>query len=321
MLRFQELSQTFSEYFNRKHFPDYPETLYGAASYMLEESGKHIRPVLCLLGNELFGTIQPDTWKIASALEIFHSFTLIHDDIMDKAPLRRGKATVHAKFNEPTALLAGDVMLLKAYEYLNETDSKHAQILIRLLNKTGREICEGQQLDMDFENTTSVSLDRYLQMIELKTAVFLAASLRMGAVAAGAGEIDQENIYAFGKNLGLAFQVQDDWLDSFGDPSTFGKQKGGDILANKKTFLLLMALEKSGPGDKKVIQELLLSSAPDKVERMIGIYRKAGVDQVAQANKKIYMEKAESHLGQVRVPDANKEPLRELARYLLEREN
>jgi geranylgeranyl diphosphate synthase type II len=158
-------------------------------------------------------------------------------------------------------------------------------------------------------------------MIELKTAVFLAASLRMGAVAAGAGEIDQENIYAFGKNLGLAFQVQDDWLDSFGDPSTFGKQKGGDILANKKTFLLLMALEKSGPGDKKAIQELLLSSAPDKVERMIGIYRKAGVDQVAQANKKIYMEKAESHLGQVRVPDANKEPLRELARYLLEREN
>ena len=148
-----------------------------------------------------------------------------------------------------------------------------------------------------------------------------SASLQMGAVAAGAGEIDQQNIYAFGINLGLAFQVQDDWLDSFGNPSTFGKQKGGDILANKKTFLLLMALEKSGPGEKKVIQELLLSSAPDKVERMIGIYRKVGVDRMAQTTKTIYMEKAESHLEQVRVPDANKDPLRELAIYLLERES
>jgi geranylgeranyl diphosphate synthase type II len=272
------------------------------------------------MGNELFGAIQPDTWKIATALELFHNFTLIHDDIMDRAPLRRGRPTVHAKYNEPTALLAGDVMLLQSYEYLIDTDPKYARLLIRLLNKTGAEVCEGQQLDMDFEQRDGVSLDEYLHMIELKTAVFLAASLRMGAMVAGAGEEDLDHIYAFGKNLGLAFQVQDDWLDSFGDPSTFGKLLGGDILANKKTFLLLKALENAGPSEKKIIRELLISSEPDKVERMIGLYRQTGVDQAAQEAKKNYMGKAYMHLRSILVPEKNKEPLRELAGYLLERD-
>ncbi|MDP9042187.1 MAG: polyprenyl synthetase family protein, partial [Bacteroidota bacterium] len=210
MKRFQELSQDFSAYFNKKHFPEKPQNLYHSANYMLEDGGKRIRPVLCLMGNELFGDIQPDSWKIATALELFHNFTLIHDDIMDNAPLRRGKSTVHAKYGESTALLAGDVMLLQAYEYLNETDSKYVQTLIGLLNKTGREVCEGQQLDMDFEKTISISLDQYLHMIELKTAVLLAASLQMGAISGGAGWTEQQHIYNFGKNLGLAFQVQDD---------------------------------------------------------------------------------------------------------------
>jgi geranylgeranyl diphosphate synthase type II len=319
-LRFQELSQAFTEYFNRKHFPDRPETLYGAASYMLEDGGKRIRPLLCLMGNELFGPIQPDTWKIATALELFHNFTLIHDDIMDKAPLRRGRQTVHAKYNESTALLAGDVMLLQSYEYLNDTDPKYVRLLIRVLNKTGAEVCEGQQMDMDFEQRDAVGLDDYLQMIELKTAVFLAASLRMGAMVAGAGEEDQDHIYAFGKNLGLAFQVQDDWLDSFGNPSTFGKQLGGDILANKKTFLLLKALENAGPSEKKIIRELQTSPQPDKVERMIGMYRQTRVDQAAQEAKKNYMEKAYMHLRSIRVSEKNMEPLKELAAYLLERD-
>ncbi len=320
MLRFQELSQTFSEYFNKKHFPDHPETLYGAASYMLEDGGKRIRPVLCLLGNELFGSIHPDTWKIAVALELFHNFTLIHDDIMDKAPLRRGKATVHARFNESTALLAGDVMLLQAYEYLNETEPEHVHTLIRILNKTGREVCEGQQLDMDFEKTISISLDQYLHMIALKTAVFLAASLQMGAVVAGAGEADQQNIYAFGKNLGLAFQVQDDYLDTFGNPEKFGKQRGGDILANKKTILLVKALETASQEQKQEIMELLLYSGPDKVERITTIFQGLGVDQAAQAAKKNYMERAAIHLDNIQVPDQNKIALKELAVYLLERD-
>jgi geranylgeranyl diphosphate synthase, type II len=319
-LRFQELSKEFTSYFNQKHFPDHPETLYGAASYMLEDGGKRIRPLLCLMGNELFGTIQPDSWKIATALELFHNFTLIHDDIMDKAPLRRGRATVHSKYNESTALLAGDVMLLQSYEYLNATDSTSVHAIISLLNKTGAQVCEGQQMDMDFEKKETVSLDQYLYMIELKTAVFLAASLRMGAMVAGAGEGDQKNIYAFGKNLGLAFQVQDDWLDSFGDPSTFGKQRGGDILANKKTFLLVQALEKANAGQKQSIRHLLQHSEPDKVERMMDLFRATGVDKAAQDAKQAYMESAYSHLGSINVPEKNKTPLRELADYLLKRE-
>jgi geranylgeranyl diphosphate synthase type II len=320
MERFQQLSKEFNSYFNKKHFPDKPETLYGAASYMIGEGGKRIRPVLCLLGNELFGPIQPDAWKAAAALEIFHNFTLIHDDIMDKAPLRRGRATVHAKYNEPTALLAGDVMLLQSYEYLNETSLNHVQELFRLLNKTGREVCEGQQLDMDFEKPVFITQDQYLHMIELKTAVFLAASLRMGAIIAGASEENQENIYAFGKNLGLAFQVQDDWLDSFGNPSTFGKQKGGDILANKKTFLLVHAMENAGEAEKRKIQELLQTDIPDKVERMIEIFRATGSDQAAETAKIKYMEKAGAHLEMITVPFENKVALREIATYLLERE-
>jgi geranylgeranyl diphosphate synthase, type II len=320
MSRFQELSQEFSSYFNKKHFPDQPESLYGAASYMLEDGGKRIRPVLCLLGNELFSPIKPDTWKIAIAIELFHNFTLIHDDIMDKAPLRRGKPTVHAKYDESTALLAGDVMLLQSYEYLNETDSNHVQSLIRLLNKTGREVCEGQQLDMDFEKTASISLSQYLHMIELKTAVFLAGSLQMGAVVAGAGETDQQNVYNFGKNLGLAFQVQDDWLDTFGNPSTFGKQRGGDIMANKKTFLMVKALESALPDQKQELMELLLYTGPDKVERMTAIYQSTGVDQAAQEVKNYYMGKAFSHLESIDVPSARKASLNELAVYLLERD-
>jgi geranylgeranyl diphosphate synthase, type II len=318
--RFQELSQEFSVYFNKRHFPEKPETLYGAASYMLEDGGKRIRPVLCLLGNELFGPIQNDSWKIAAALELFHNFTLVHDDIMDKAPIRRGKATVHTKYSESTALLAGDVMLVQAYEYLNETDPKYSPLLIRLLNKTGREVCEGQQLDMDFEKTDFIGLEQYMQMIELKTSVLLAGSLQMGAIVAAASEGDQKHIYSFGINLGLAFQVQDDWLDSFGNPSTFGKRRGGDILANKKTFLLVYAMEKSGVVGKKAILELLKSQEEDKVDRMIGIYLDCGVDLAAQVAKRKYVEKAYSHLESIPVPDSRKSSLMELSEYLMQRE-
>lgn len=319
MSRFQELSQEFTNYFNKKYFPEKPESLYGAAHYMLEDGGKRIRPVLCLLGNELFGPVKADTWKMAVALELFHNFTLIHDDIMDKAPLRRGRATVHAVYNESTALLAGDVMLLQAYDYLNETDPKYAQSLIRLLNKTGREVCEGQQLDMDFEKNASISLSEYLHMIELKTAVLLACSLQMGAIAAGAGQSDQQLIFEFGRNLGLAFQVQDDWLDVFGDPSAFGKLKGGDIIANKKTFLLVKALESASPERKQELTELLIYAGTDKVERVTSIYLESGVGRAAEEAKNFYMEKAYANLEGISVPDERKNALKELAGYLLER--
>ncbi|MCG7858952.1 polyprenyl synthetase family protein, partial [Flavihumibacter sediminis] len=181
-------------------------------------------PVCCLMGNELFDEILPDTWQVATAIELFHNFTLIHDDIMDKAPLRRGLETVHIKYGEPTALLAGDVMLVVAYDYLNKVKSPHYHRLVSLFNTTAKEVCEGQQLDMDFEKQDTVSLDAYLHMIELKTSVLLAASLKLGAILGGAGEGNLHHIYEFGKNLGIAFQVQDDYLDCFGDPAKFGKQ-------------------------------------------------------------------------------------------------
>lgn len=319
MKRFPELSTAFLKHFNTKHFPDQPSGLYDAASYMLGAGGKRIRPVLCLMGNELFTDIQPDAWKVATAIELFHNFTLIHDDIMDKAPLRRGSPTVHARYNESSALLAGDVLLLRAYEYLNTTDPHNLQILISLLNQTGRQVCEGQQLDMDYENSATVTLVNYLHMIELKTAVFLAGSLRMGSIVGGADETDQLHVYEFGKNLGLAFQVQDDWLDAFGDPEKFGKQTGGDIIQNKKTFLLVQALELAGAQQKKEMLHLLDYSGPDKVEKMLTLFTACGVDKAAALAQQNYLEQALVHLDSVSVPPERKIPLKELADYLLQR--
>ncbi|MFI5124617.1 MAG: polyprenyl synthetase family protein [Chitinophagales bacterium] len=319
MKRFQELSHAFLKHFNTRHFPDQPSGLYEAASYMLGAGGKRIRPVLCLMGNELFANIHADAWKTATAIELFHNFTLIHDDIMDKAPLRRGNATVHAKYNESSALLAGDVMLLRAYGYLNTTEPGRVQMLISLLNEVGRQVCEGQQMDMDFESMDSVPLIGYLQMIELKTAVLLAASLRMGALIGGAGEDDQRNLYAFGKHLGLAFQVQDDWLDAFGDPEKFGKKTGGDIIQNKKTFLLLKALESADARQKKEILRLLEYTGPDKVEKMLVLFSACGVDKAAQKAQQHYFDQALTDLGHISVPSERKTPLKEMAAYLLQR--
>src|SRR5579871_2155319 len=245
MKSFEELSEQFLERFNTKHFPAQPENLYEPADYFLGIGGKRIRPVMCLMGNELFDNINEDAYHVATAIELFHNFTLIHDDIMDKAPLRRGRQTVHEKYGEPTALLSGDVMLVVAYDYLNKINTSYLHKIIHLFNKTAREVCEGQQWDMDFEKQQNVSLEEYLKMIELKTSVLLAASLQMGAILGGAGDGNQKHLYGFGKNIGMAFQVQDDYLDAFGDPEKFGKQTGGDIAANKKTFLLIKAMEQA----------------------------------------------------------------------------
>src|SRR2546423_3604252 len=264
MQSFELLLQKFSLYFDKRHFPAEPASLYEPNEYFLKLGGKRIRPVLCLMANELFDEINPDTWNVANAIELFHNFTLIHDDIMDKAPLRRGMQTVHEKFGESTALLAGDVMLVTAYDYLNKISGKYVFTVISLFNKTAREVCEGQQLDMEFaqrdpegEVKDYVSFDEYMQMIELKTSVLLAASLKLGAILGGAGLRNQDLVYQFGKKLGIAFQIQDDYLDAFGDPKKFGKQPGGDIKANKKTFLLLHALETTSASQKKELIRLL----------------------------------------------------------------
>lgn len=320
MYSFQALTKEFSERFNTRHFPATVPALYEPAEYFLSIGGKRIRPVMCMMANELFGTIHPDAWHVANAIELFHNFTLIHDDIMDKAPLRRGVPTVHTKYNEPTAVLAGDVMIVVAYEYLNKINTAYLHKILSIFNKTAREVCEGQQLDMDFENKALVTMDEYLHMITLKTSVLLAASLQMGCILGGSGEGNQEHLYAFGKNLGIAFQVQDDYLDAFGDPEKFGKQAGGDIRANKKTFLLVRALETANELQRNELLRLMKENPPDKVERTLDLFKACEIDLWSKDLKERYRKKALQHLDEIAVISARKKPLRELADFLMQRD-
>jgi geranylgeranyl diphosphate synthase type II len=321
MNSFEDLSTAFSERFSIDHFPAQPSSLYDPNRYFLKLGGKRVRPVLCLMGNELFDEIADDAWHVATAIELFHNFTLIHDDIMDKAPLRRGMQTVHEKYGDSTALLAGDVMLVAAYEYLNRISSRYAKNINSLFNRTAKEVCEGQQLDMDFEKHQNVGLDAYLNMISLKTSVLLAASLKMGAIIGGALDRNQNLLYEFGRKLGLAFQVQDDYLDAFGDPEKFGKQVGGDIKANKKTFLLIHALETASPSEKEELEHLLQSNDDKKVDGVLNIFKQCKVDEWAKALKEQYSTEAFQHLDDVAVVSKRKEPLKELAAFLVQREH
>ncbi len=320
MHSFSTLSEKFNTYFSVRHFPDKPVSLYDPAEYFLGLGGKRVRPVICLMGNELFDEIHDDAYSVAAAIELFHNFTLIHDDIMDKAPLRRGMQTVHEKYGDATALLSGDVMLVVAYDYLNKIQTNHLHKVIRLFNKTAREVCEGQQMDMDFEKRETVQLDEYLQMITLKTSVLIAASLKLGAILGGASEGNQNHLYEFGKNLGIAFQVQDDYLDAFGDPKKFGKQVGGDILANKKTFLTIHALEKCDDAQRATLLNLMETNPADKVEQVLKIYRDCGVDKWAFDLKEQYLNLAFKHLEDTAVVSTRKQPLQELAQFLVQRD-
>ncbi len=320
MHSFKDLVTEFGNYFAVRHFPEQPASLYDPNEYFLSWGGKRIRPVMCLMGNELFDEIHADTWQLATAIELFHNFTLIHDDIMDAAPLRRGMETVHLKYGESTALLAGDVMLIRAYDYLNKINPQYLHRILHLFNTTAREVCEGQQIDMDFEKMETVSLDAYIRMISLKTSVLLAASLEMGAILGGASEGNCRHIYDFGKNLGIAFQVQDDYLDAFGDPEKFGKDVGGDIRQNKKTFLLLHALEVATPAQKKELENLMQENPPDKVAKVLAIFRECNIDAWARELKDKYLQTALEHLEAIAVRSVRKEPLEELANFLIQRE-
>lgn len=317
MQSFESLSKQFAEKFETRHFPEQPVSLYEPNEYFLKLGGKRIRPVLCLMGNELFDEIIPEAWNAATAIELFHNFTLIHDDIMDKAPLRRGKQTVHTKYNESTALLAGDVMMVKAYEYLNKINANSLNRVLSLFNKMAVDVCEGQQMDMDYESQNDVGINDYLKMIELKTSVALAASLKIGALLGGGGERNQNLLYEFGKKLGIAFQVQDDYLDAFGDGSKTGKQVGGDILANKKTFLLIHAME----SHKKELDKLIKDDPADKVQKVLSVYKDCKADEWALELKNKYFDEALDHLEDIAVLSNRKEPLKELALFLVQRDH
>ncbi len=321
MHSFKDLSVLFSKHFDKNHFPSSPNNLYEPCNYFLQIGGKRIRPALCLLGNELFDEIHIDSYHIATAVELFHNFTLVHDDMMDAATLRRGMQTVHTKYNSNVALLSGDVMLIKAYQYINKIQPQYLQSILQLFNKTAIEVCEGQQLDMDFENQTQVSLNEYIKMIELKTSVLLAAALQMGAIIGGASEGNCNHLYQFGLSLGIAFQIQDDYLDAFGDPEKFGKQVGGDIKQNKKTFLLLHSLEVANKTQKTSLTDLMKNNPPNKVEEILKIFTECNVQEWTKNLKQKYFDLALQHLEDIAVVSFRKKPLIELAHYLIDRQH
>ena len=318
---FKELVAEFGTRFGVAQFPAAPASLYEPGEYFLSIGGKRIRPILCVLGNELFSEITEDAWSLATAIELFHNFTLIHDDMMDAAALRRGMQTVHTKYGDNTALLTGDVMLIRAYEKLQNINPAYLPKILSLFNTTAREVCEGQQLDMDFEKMPSVTLDAYIHMITLKTSVLLAASLEMGAILGGATPGNCKHLYEFGKNLGIAFQIQDDYLDAFGDPEKFGKEVGGDIRQNKKTFLLLHALEVATPDQRSKLDTLLASNGPDKVPQVMDIFKACNVDAWAIELKEKYLQMALANLEDIAVTSTRKTALLSLANYLMQREN
>jgi geranylgeranyl diphosphate synthase type II len=318
---FKELVAEFGTRFGVAQFPAAPASLYEPGEYFLSIGGKRIRPILCVLGNELFSDINEDAWSLATAIELFHNFTLIHDDMMDAAALRRGMQTVHTKYGDNTALLTGDVMLIRAYEKLQTINQAYLPKILSLFNTTAREVCEGQQLDMDFEKMQSVTLDAYIHMITLKTSVLLAASLEMGAILGGATPGNCKHLYEFGKNLGIAFQIQDDYLDAFGDPEKFGKEVGGDIRQNKKTFLLLHALEVATPDQRAKLDTLLASNGPEKVPQVMELFKACNVDAWAIELKEKYLQMALANLEDIAVTSTRKTALLSLANYLMQREN
>ena len=297
-----------------------PENLYSPIEYTMEFGGKRIRPILLLISYQLFNDNIERAFSPAKAIEIFHNFTLLHDDIMDKAPLRRGKITVHKKWNNNIAILSGDVMMIHAYQLLTQVESKYLKTILNIFNKAAIEVCEGQQWDMDFESTDDVLLIDYMKMIEFKTAVLLAASLKIGAVLADANDKDQNHLYEFGLNMGIAFQLKDDLLDVFGTSKLFGKKIGGDILANKKTFLYLKALQISDLSTKLKLKKLYISENENdtKVEKVKKIFVDLNIKKHTLDLMKAYYIKAMKHLDAI--DSDKKSPLIDFADKLMQRD-
>ncbi|MBS1645439.1 MAG: polyprenyl synthetase family protein [Bacteroidetes bacterium] len=296
-----------------------PESLYEPCRYLLGLGGKRIRPVLCLMAAELFAEISEDAWQAALAIELFHNFTLVHDDIMDHAPLRRGQATIHARNGLTAGILCGDVLCIAAYQHLGQIRNTLPTILA-IFNQTALEVCEGQQLDMDFESKTQVSVADYVNMIGLKTSVLLAASLKIGAIIGGTSAGNAEKIYELGKALGIAFQLQDDYLDAFGDPIKTGKQAGGDILANKKTFLYLHALENCDEATRTSLHQLNNLPDNEKVAATTALFRATGADRACTHAVVTYSEKAFAALDDLACTANRKAPLKKLVESLLHRQ-
>ncbi|WOD45321.1 polyprenyl synthetase family protein [Hwangdonia lutea] len=299
-----------------------PQTLYNPIKYILNLGGKRLRPVLTLMTADIFSNDFKKALPAALSIEVFHNFSLVHDDIMDDAPLRRGQKTVHEKWDINTGILSGDAMLIMAYQLFENYEANIFQALAQLFSKTALEVCEGQQYDIDFETRDDVTVAAYLKMIEYKTAVLVGAAMKMGAIVANASAEDQDNIYEFGKNLGIAFQLQDDYLDAFGNPETFGKQVGGDIIVNKKTYLYIKALEFSNETERAALQQLFATNtdaAENKVALVKEIFNSTGSAQATKIAIEDYTKKAFLVLESLHISDDKKELLKNFGMSLMNR--
>lgn len=316
---FKERIGQIEEAINKLDLPAKPAGLYDSINYILRLGGKRLRPLLVLESASLFGSSSADVMKTALVVELFHNFSLMHDDIMDDADLRRGKPTVHTKWNTPTAILGGDALLVLTYQLINELPALLRAEILQTYNKTAIEVCEGQQMDMNFEEHDSVLISDYLEMIRLKTAVLMGASCKLGALVAGGDKQAQDKLYSFGESLGIAFQLKDDYLDCFGSED-FGKKKGGDIIEGKKTYLYLKSLELLDSGGKAgLVDAMELDDDKEKVTVVKGIFEDSGAKAASSELMEEYFSKAKEALGRVSVPENQKASLYQLAEEIWKR--
>jgi geranylgeranyl diphosphate synthase type II len=324
MKKLKYLQSIIEEAITKLEIPAHPVELYEPVKYILSLGGKRMRPALLLMACDMFGGDVEAALFPALAIEVFHNFTLVHDDIMDNAPLRRGKATVHERWGQNAGILSGDVMLVLAYQLMMKVEDRLLRTVLDVFNQTAVGVCEGQQLDMDFEKRQTVHIDEYLEMIRLKTSVLLGGALKIGALIGGADLADAELLYSFGEHLGIAFQLQDDILDVYGDPDKFGKQVGGDIISNKKTYLLIKALELAKVAQASELNDwinLKDFDSGEKVNAITELYNQLNVRQHAENEMEAHAEKAFKALDQINLPAEQKQYLRYFADGLLVREN
>ena len=322
MLTATEIQEKVNAYIASLPYERKPKSLYDPIEYVLAAGGKRIRPSFVLMAYNLFHDDVDRILPVATALETYHNDTLLHDDLMDKADMRRGRPTVHKKWDDNTAILSGDTMLVLAYEHLAKCDTKYLKPALDLFTETALEVSEGQQFDMEFETRNDVAEEEYIEMIRLKTSVLLACALKMGAVVAGASDADANALYAFGEKVGLAFQLQDDLLDVYGDPKVFGKAIGGDITSNKKTFMLINAFNRADAGTRAELERWTTATEFDPAEKIAAvteIYNRLGIDKLAEQRIKEYFEQSRQHLDELSVSDDRKAVLREYTERMMNR--
>lgn len=319
-----QLSQRINQYIKELAFSRKPQGLYNPIEYVLSPGGKRIRPVLMLMAYNLYRDDVEAIFDPATAIEVYHNYTLLHDDLMDRADMRRGKATVHKVWNDNAAILSGDAMLVLAYQYMARIKTDCLKPVMDLFSQTALEICEGQQLDMEFETRHDVTEEEYIEMIRLKTSVLLAASLKIGALLGGASSADANALYDFGMHMGVAFQLKDDWLDVYGDPAVFGKKIGGDILCNKKTYMLIQALRSAKGEQLNDLNDWIEAEQPnpqEKIAAVTRIYNATGVKQMCEEQIALYTRKGLESLERVALPAEMKEQLSQLMLGLIDRQS